>query len=60
MTGFAGWAAEDAAAAGVGEVGKVAGALLVLGINVVMLMAGGTSTLLAQRALNRRTIIRNG
>jgi uncharacterized hydrophobic protein (TIGR00271 family) len=47
-------------AAGVGEVGKAAGALLVLGINVVMLMAGGTSTLLAQRALNRRTIIRNG
>jgi uncharacterized hydrophobic protein (TIGR00271 family) len=47
-------------AAGVGEIGKAAGALLVLGVNVVMLMAGGTSTLLAQRALSRRTIIRNG
>ncbi len=44
-------------AAGIGEVGKAAGALLVLGVNVVMLMAGGTSTLLAQRALNRRTVI---
>ena len=41
-------------AAGIGEVGKAAGALLVLGVNVVMLIAGGTSTLLLQRALSRR------
>ncbi len=41
-------------AAGIGEVGKAAGALLVLGVNVVMLIAGGTSTLLLQRALGRR------
>ncbi|HEY2655159.1 MAG TPA: DUF389 domain-containing protein [Solirubrobacteraceae bacterium] len=41
-------------AAGVGEVGKAAGALLVLGVNIVMLIAGGTLTLLLQRALSRR------
>lgn len=40
-------------AAGVGEVDKAAGALLVLGVNVVMLLAGGASTLLLQRALGR-------
>jgi hypothetical protein len=47
-------------AAGIGEVGKAAGALLVLGVNVVMLMAGGTSTLLVQRRLNRRSVTLNG
>ena len=41
-------------AAGVGEVNKAAGALLVLGVNVVMLLAGGSATLLTQRALGRR------
>ena len=38
-------------AAGVGEVGKAAGALLVLGVNILMLLAGGSSTLLVQRRL---------
>jgi uncharacterized hydrophobic protein (TIGR00271 family) len=38
-------------AAGVGEVGKAAGALLVLVINVAMLLVGGYLTLLAQRGL---------
>ena len=41
-------------AAGVGEVTKAAGALLVLGINVVMLLVGGSVTLAAQRMLARR------
>ena len=41
-------------AAGVGEVGKAAGALAVLGVNVAMLLTGGTLTLLTQRALSRR------
>ena len=41
-------------AAGVGEVAKAAGALLVLGINVAMLLVGGCVTLLVQRALARR------
>jgi uncharacterized hydrophobic protein (TIGR00271 family) len=41
-------------AAGVGEVTKAAGALLVLGINVAMLLVGGCATLVAQRALARR------
>lgn len=41
-------------AAGVGEVDKAAGALLVLGVNVVMLLAGGCGTLVLQRALARR------
>jgi uncharacterized hydrophobic protein (TIGR00271 family) len=36
-------------AAGMGEIGKASGALLVLGINVVGLVAGGTLTLLVQR-----------
>jgi uncharacterized hydrophobic protein (TIGR00271 family) len=38
-------------AAGVGEVGKASGALAVLGINVAMLLVGGSLTLLVQRAL---------
>jgi len=38
-------------AAGVGEIGKAAGALLVLVINVAMLLVGGYFTLLAQRGL---------
>jgi uncharacterized hydrophobic protein (TIGR00271 family) len=41
-------------AAGVGEVAKAAGALLVLGVNVVMLLAGGCATLLIQRRLASR------
>jgi uncharacterized hydrophobic protein (TIGR00271 family) len=41
-------------AAGVGEVGKALGALLVLGINVAMLLLGGSLTLVAQQALTRR------
>ncbi len=40
-------------AAGVGEVGKAAGALLVLGVNVAMLLVAGCFTLLAQRGLGR-------
>jgi len=47
-------------AAGVGEVGHAAGALLVLGVNVVMLLAGGSSTLLMQRALGRQTATHDG
>jgi uncharacterized hydrophobic protein (TIGR00271 family) len=38
-------------AAGVGEVDKALGALLVLGINVTMLVVGGTLTLAVQRML---------
>ena len=41
-------------AAGVGEVDKAWGALLVLAINVGMLLLGGSLTLLAQQALTRR------
>jgi uncharacterized hydrophobic protein (TIGR00271 family) len=41
-------------AAGVGEIGKAAGALLVLGVNVTMLLVGGCLTLLVQRALGNR------
>jgi uncharacterized hydrophobic protein (TIGR00271 family) len=41
-------------AAGVGAVTQAAGALLVLGINVAMLLLAGCLTLLAQRALARR------
>jgi uncharacterized hydrophobic protein (TIGR00271 family) len=41
-------------AAGVGEVGKTSGALAVLGINVAMLLVGGSLTLVAQQALTRR------
>ncbi len=39
--------------AGVGEISKARGALAVLGVNVAMLLAGGCTTLLAQRALAR-------
>jgi uncharacterized hydrophobic protein (TIGR00271 family) len=38
-------------AAGVGEAGKALGALAVLGVNVSMLLIGGTLTLLVQRRL---------
>jgi uncharacterized hydrophobic protein (TIGR00271 family) len=41
-------------AAGVGEVDKASGALLVLGINVAMLLLGGSLTLLAQQEITRR------
>lgn len=41
-------------AAGLGEMSKAAGALLVLGINVAMLLVGGCVTLLVQGALGRR------
>jgi uncharacterized hydrophobic protein (TIGR00271 family) len=41
-------------AAGVGELGKVTGALAVLAVNVVMIQAGGAATLLLQRRLSRR------
>jgi uncharacterized hydrophobic protein (TIGR00271 family) len=41
-------------AAGVGEVSKARGALLVLGVNVAMLLVGGCLTLLAQSAVARR------
>ena len=36
------------------EMQKAGGALAVLGVNVSMLLAGGTATLLAQRWLRRR------
>ena len=42
-------------AAAVGEIGEAWGALLVLGVNVVALVAGGTLTLFVQRALERRS-----
>ena len=41
-------------AAGEGEVGKAAGALAVLGINVAMLLVGGSLTLILQRVRWRR------
>jgi uncharacterized hydrophobic protein (TIGR00271 family) len=41
-------------AAGVGEVGKASGALAVLAVNVAMLLAGGSLTLVTQRAVTRR------
>jgi len=41
-------------AAGVGEVSKAAGALLVLAVNVAMLLIGGCLTLVTQRSLARR------
>ncbi|HZO79320.1 MAG TPA: DUF389 domain-containing protein [Solirubrobacteraceae bacterium] len=48
-------------AAGVSEVTKAEGALLVLGVNIVMLLTGGCFTLLAQRWLAaRRSITRKG
>jgi uncharacterized hydrophobic protein (TIGR00271 family) len=40
-------------AIGVGEVSKAGGAVAVLGINVAMLLVGGSVTLLTQRALGR-------
>jgi uncharacterized hydrophobic protein (TIGR00271 family) len=45
-------------AAGVGEVGKASGALLVLTINVAALITGGTLTLAMQRRLDRRAAAR--
>ncbi len=41
-------------AAGVGEIGKAAGALAVLGINIAMLVTGGTLALMVQEGLARR------
>jgi uncharacterized hydrophobic protein (TIGR00271 family) len=41
-------------AAGVGEVGKAAGAAAVLAVNVAMISVGGAATLVAQRRLTRR------
>ena len=41
-------------AAAVGEVDEASGALAVLGINVAMLLVGGSLTLVAQQALTRR------
>lgn len=41
-------------AAGVGEVGRASGALLVLGVNVLALVVGGALTLAVQRWLARR------
>lgn len=46
-------------AAGLGEVSKAAGALLVLVINLVMLVVGATVTLLVQRAVTRRAELRS-
>lgn len=48
-------------AAGVSEVTKAEGALLVLGVNIVMLLTGGCLTLLVQRWLaERQSITRKG
>ena len=47
-------------AAGLGELGKAAGALAVLGINVTMLVTGGTFALVVQRALERRAAMQHG
>jgi uncharacterized hydrophobic protein (TIGR00271 family) len=41
-------------AAGVGEVDKAVGALLVLGVNIIMLLVGGSLTLIVQRSLGQR------
>ncbi|MBV9417346.1 MAG: DUF389 domain-containing protein [Solirubrobacterales bacterium] len=41
-------------AAGVGDESKALGALAVLGVNIAMLLIGGSLTLIAQRALARR------
>jgi uncharacterized hydrophobic protein (TIGR00271 family) len=41
-------------AAGMGEIGKASGALAVLAINVTLMVAGGTLTLVVQRAMERR------
>jgi uncharacterized hydrophobic protein (TIGR00271 family) len=45
-------------ASGVGEVDKAAGALAVLGINVAMLLLGGSVTLAVQEAFARRAVSR--
>jgi uncharacterized hydrophobic protein (TIGR00271 family) len=47
-------------AGGLGETEKAAGALAVLGINVTMLVTGGTLALVVQRALARRAARRHG
>lgn len=41
-------------AAGVGDLSKALGALAVLGVNIAMLLTGGSLTLIAQRALRQR------
>jgi uncharacterized hydrophobic protein (TIGR00271 family) len=41
-------------AAGMGEIGKASGALVVLAINVTLMVVGGTLTLVVQRAMERR------
>jgi uncharacterized membrane protein len=46
-------------AAGLGEVSKAAGALLVLAINLVMLAVGATATLVVQRAVAQRAELRS-
>jgi uncharacterized membrane protein len=46
-------------AAGVGQIDKAWGALLVLAINVSMLLLAGCLTLLVQRALGRTTRLEN-
>lgn len=45
-------------AAGVGELGMASGALLVLGVNVAALVAGGSVTLIVQQWYERRTAAR--
>jgi uncharacterized hydrophobic protein (TIGR00271 family) len=47
-------------AAGLGELGKATEALAVLGINVTMLVTGGTTALVVQRALTGRAATRGG
>jgi hypothetical protein len=41
-------------ATGVGDTAKALGALAVLGVNIAMLLTGGSLTLIAQRALHQR------
>lgn len=43
-------------AAGTGHISKALGALAVLGVNVAMLLTGGSLTLIAQRALRRHGV----
>ena len=47
-------------AAGMGEIGKASGALAVLGINVALMVVGGTLTLVVQRVMERRAERRRG
>ena len=47
-------------AAGLGELEKATEALAVLGINVTMLVTGGTVALAVQRAFERRAAVRHG